>query len=219
MASENPRILITAGPTFEPIDEVRFIGNRSSGRMGIALAENAISRGWPTTLLLGPGCEPPPEAARIIRFQTAAELKALLDEHWPDHDILVMAAAVSDYAPSETISGKKSRESGPLTLVLEPTSDLLAAVAATSRDDQTMIGFALEEAGNLQTNGESKRIRKGVHAIVANPLETMDSKMVDAILLMDNGRQAAPDRPLSKTEFAGWLLDQLPMIQSTNRII
>ncbi len=215
MASHNPRILITAGPTYEPIDEVRFIGNRSSGRMGVSLAENASGRGWRTTLLLGPGCQTPSDQTiTVMRFRTSAQLKMLLGEHWRDSDVLIMAAAVSDYAPSDTISGKHPRQSGPLTLTLEPTTDLLAELAEDCRKDQTIIGFALEEIGNLRSNGESKRIRKGVDAIVANPLDTMDSDMVDALLLMAHGREAAPDRPLTKTDFAGWLLDQLPMIQT-----
>ena len=215
MASHNPRILITAGPTYEPIDEVRFIGNRSSGRMGVSIAENASSRGWNTTLLLGPGCPNPSDAAvTVSRFRTTAELKSLLEAQWPEHDILIMAAAVSDYAPARVIAGKLARQSEPLTLTLEPTADLISTIASQCREDQTIVGFALEETGNLRSNGESKRIRKGLHAIVANPLDTMDSDMVEAMLLMAHGREAAPDRPMTKIEFAGWLLDQLPMIQA-----
>ena len=81
-----------------------------------------------------------------------------------------------------------------------------------------MIGFALEEAGNLRSKGHAKRAQKGVHAIVANPLDTMDSEMVEAMLLMEHDRVAAPDRPMTKIEFAGWLLDQLPMIEALKQI-
>lgn len=184
----------------------------------MALASESAKRGWETTLLLGPGCQPATDQMSIFRFQTAAQLKQLMDQHWPNHDILIMAAAVSDYAPAKTIPGKQSRESGPLTLELKPTRDLLAETTASSRQDQTVIGFALEETGNLRRNGHSKRIRKGAHAIVANPLDTMDSEMVEAMLLMEHDREAAPDRPMTKVEFAGWLLDQLPMIEALKQM-
>src|SRR5688500_7711901 len=94
-----PRCLITAGPTHEPIDEVRYLGNRSSGRMGIALAAASTRRGWQTTLLLGPTHLEPPQHSclKVLRFQTAAELQALLHSQWPLHDVLLMAAAVADY--------------------------------------------------------------------------------------------------------------------------
>ena len=186
--------------------------------MGLALAGESTMRGWETTLLLGPACQPPSGGMNVLRFQTAAQLKQLMEDQWPHHDILIMAAAVSDYAPAKTIQGKHSRDSGPLALELEPTSDLLAGITASSREDQTVIGFALEEAGNLRSNGHAKRIRKGVHAVVANPLDTMDSEMVEAMLLMEHDREAAPDRPMTKIEFAGWLLDQLPMIEALKQI-
>ncbi len=186
--------------------------------MGLALAGESARRGWDTTLLLGPGCQSPSGGMHVLRFQTAAQLKQLMDEQWPSHDILIMAAAVSDYAPSKIIPGKQSRDSGPLTLELEATTDILAGITASSREDQTMIGFALEEAGNLRSKGHAKRAQKGVHAIVANPLDTMDSEMVEAMLLMEHDREAAPDRPMTKIEFAGWLLDQLPMIEALKQI-
>ena len=91
------RVLITAGPTHEPIDAVRYIGNRSSGKMGLALANATLRRGWPTTLLLGPTAINPPDHSQLttIRFQSAADLRQLLAEYWPKHDVLFMAAAVA----------------------------------------------------------------------------------------------------------------------------
>src|SRR5688572_30671907 len=125
------RLLITAGPTQEPIDAVRFIGNRSSGRLGVALADHAAAHGWQTTLLLGPTATAPPFApsdsrVRVVRFRTTAELGALLDEHFPSCDVLIMAAAVADYRPimkEGQGEGKLRRTDQKLVIELEPTPD------------------------------------------------------------------------------------------------
>src|SRR5262245_17381760 len=126
-----PRVLIAAGPTHEPIDAVRFVGNRSSGRMGLALASAAVQRGWPTTLLMGPTALDLPENPqwRTIRFQSTADLQSLLNQLWPDHDLLLMAAAVADFTPvAPPSSGKLERNQG-LTLELKSTPDLLVEIA------------------------------------------------------------------------------------------
>src|ERR1041385_4157174 len=127
------RMLITAGPTHEPIDTVRFIGNRSSGRVGVALAEQGAARGWAVTLLLGPGTVLPQQGGdsrlSVIRFRTVSDLQALLREHVPGADVLVMAAAVADYRPkgsANVFGGKFRRKKEDLVLTLEPTPDLLA---------------------------------------------------------------------------------------------
>lgn len=206
------RVLITAGPTYEPIDAVRFIGNRSSGRMGIALAMAAVTRGWSTTLLLGPVSETLPVDSQIAlhRFRTAAELGDLLTTTWPDHDLLIMAAAVADFRPARPASGGKLRrtEAG-LTLDLEPTPDLLAALAEQTRDDQMTVGFALEPASGLIERAREKLGRKHLDAIVANPLETMDAETVSATLIKAGGEPVTAPHGASKADFATWLLDQL----------
>src|SRR5262245_9381568 len=113
---KKPRILITAGPTHEPIDRVRYIANRSSGRMGLALAQAAIARGLRTTLLLGPTHLEPPNHSllKTLRFRTTAELQNLLARYWPKHDVLFMAAAVADYRPiiKTKVEKLKRRPSG-----------------------------------------------------------------------------------------------------------
>lgn len=208
--SASPRILVTAGPTHEPIDAVRYLANRSSGRLGIAIAADAARRGWPTTLLLGPvSVEPPQDSqVRIDRFRTTADLQRLLISAWPDHDVLVMAAAVSDFRPATTASGKLRRDDAGLRLDLEATPDLLASLS--SRPDQTVIGFALAEQATLHAVAAEKLRRKRLDAIVANPLETMDADRITATLITASGASMhSPDR--SKTEFAAWLLDQLPL--------
>lgn len=219
-----PRVLITAGPTHEPIDAVRYLANRSSGRMGVALAEASTRRGWPTTLLLGPTPTSPPQTSHLhtIRFQTAADLQHLLREHWPLHDVLLMAAAVADYKPrtksavrDQLPEEKIKRSDTPLVLELEPTPDLLAEAAAASRPDQVLIGFALEPANRLRESATHKLSAKGVHAIVANPLQTMDSPFVTASLLLRDGRVLEAGSQRTKQDFAIWLLDQLSQISSS----
>jgi phosphopantothenoylcysteine decarboxylase/phosphopantothenate--cysteine ligase len=213
-------VLITAGPTQEPIDAVRYLANRSTGRMGIALAEAAADRVRPTTLLLGPTPLAPTEHSRLttIRFRTTEDLQGLLAAHWPDHDVLIMAAAVADYRPAETAgpSAKHRRRSGTWSLQLEPTPDLLGELAATTRPDQLTIGFALEPADRLAASAREKLAAKHLDAIVANPLETIGSERIGATVILRDGRTLAPPGPdCAKRQFAEWLLDQLPAIKGT----
>ena len=209
------RLLITAGPTHEPLDAVRYLANRSSGRMGLALAEAAIRRGDRTTLLLGPTSLQPPDSTTVsvIRFQTTADLQAELRRCWPVHDVLIMAAAVADYRPASPGSaGKLARGEKHLILKLEPTPDLLAELADRTRPDQTIIGFALEPSQTLEASARAKLKRKRVDAIVANPLETMDAEHVTARVHLRDGRVLTAPPHLTKAAFADWLLDQLPAI-------
>ncbi|MCA9284550.1 MAG: phosphopantothenoylcysteine decarboxylase [Phycisphaerales bacterium] len=213
-----PRLLVTAGPTQEPIDAVRFISNRSSGRMGAAIAVEGARRGWPTTLLLGPVSSGPPDCSgiRLRRFRTTADLELALQEEWPVHDVLIMAAAVADHRPRHPeLGGKLRREGGPLSLELEPTPDLLRGMAPTTRPGQVVVGFALEPADRLLRSAREKLLRKGLHAVVANPLETMDSDDIHAVLVSADGTVERPPsgpQPTSKTAFAAWLLDRLPTL-------
>lgn len=212
-----PRILFTAGPTHEPIDAVRFIGNRSSGRLGIALAEAAVARGWETGLLLGPTCQQPSDSrVHLDRFRTAEDLRGLLRTRLPGVDVLVMAAAVADYRAkggAHDRRGKLRREGSGLVLELEPTPDLLAEAADAARPDQLLVGFALEPVDRLLTSAAEKLRRKKLDLIVANPLETMDASGIDAWILASAwiGRSDEPIRvgPMSKVEFADRLLDEI----------
>ncbi len=210
------RVLITAGPTREPIDDVRFISNRSSGQMGLALARAAAEAGHAVTLLLGPVMLPAAlgDDVQIIRFSSTADLQALLTQHFPACDTLVMAAAVADYRLASPRTGKAPRSEG-MRLELEPTPDLVAGLAATKRADQRVIAFALEEAAVLEERAAEKMQRKGVDAIVANPLATMDAGRVAAVLLTADGQRHEPpatagsgsDGPgQTKDAFARWLV-------------
>jgi phosphopantothenoylcysteine decarboxylase/phosphopantothenate--cysteine ligase len=202
------RILITAGPTHEPIDAVRYLANRSSGRLGVCLAEAARDAGWDTTLLLGPVSLVPPAGLRVARFETAAELAGLLDEHFTGCDVLIMAAAVADYRPRVVSQCKLPRTGQNVMLELEPTPDLVAACAARKRADQHIVGFALEEPAGLETRAREKLARKGLDAIVANPLETMGAGEIRARLYTADGQVVQPPGggARDKSAFGRWLI-------------
>ncbi len=164
------RVVVTAGPTREPVDDVRFIGNRSSGKMGAALAAAALARGATVTLIAGPGT-PAVAGVRRVDFETAAELEQALTAAAVDADVVVMAAAVADFRPAHRAPGKLSRRSGELALVLAPVPDLLAGLAEARRDGRPyLVGFAAETAGGAALTGRAaaKLGDKGCDAIVAN---------------------------------------------------
>lgn len=217
-APDAPRLLITAGPTHEPIDAVRFIGNRSSGRLGVALADEAARRGWAVTLLLGPTAVKPADGrVRVVGFRTTADLDTLLGKYVPDCDVLIMAAAVADYRPKAAAGtagglgvGKIKRGDQPLVLELEPTPDLLAKAASARRAGQLFVGFALEPRERLRESAQSKLQRKKLDMVVANPLETMDAETIEATVFhacTHGGGEISTPGLVSKAAFAGWLLD------------
>ena len=210
------RILITAGPTREPIDDVRFISNRSSGQMGFALADAAADAGHDVTLLLGPVLMPPSvgQRVRVERFNTTADLEALLAEHFPQCDVLIKAAAVADYRPAQLIKGKTPRGEG-LSIQLEPTPDLVAGCAKIKRADQTIIAFALEDPTLLESRAVEKMQRKKVDAILANPLQTMDAGDIEPILFYADGRRDQPGR-MAKTQLAKWLVSKIDSVRRTD---
>lgn len=197
------RILITAGPTREPIDEVRFISNRSSGKMGAALADAAIRAGHQVTLILGPVVATMPQGTRRIDLETAAEMHAAVLEEFPNHDALIMAAAVADFRPRFVRSGKVERD-GTLAIEFEPTADIIAAVSQFKRSDQRTIGFSLESKSNLE-RARQKMLRKGLDLMVYNPTQTMDSHTIESVLLYPDGRiEELPCR--DKADFADILI-------------
>ena len=209
------RILITAGPTHEPIDAVRYLGNRSSGRTGIALADEAAQRNWTVRLLIGqtPGA-PSDSRVEVDRFRTTSDLEELLNIHLSGCEVLVMAAAVADFRPNVTatqLASKLSRLDGPVSLDLVPTPDLLQACARRRAPGQLLVGFALESASDLEASAQDKLIRKGVDLMVGNPLETMDAQTIQATVYertTDGHRVAArTEGSIPKTVFAGWLMD------------
>lgn len=216
-SSRPRRLLITSGPTYEPIDAVRFIGNRSSGRLGAALAEEAASRGWTVTLLVGCNAAKPTHSTiNVFDFRTTADLEALLRAHVPQTDVLVMAAAVADFRPKlafRQLDSKIRRSAAGLSIELEPTPDLLAQCASMRQPHHLFIGFALEPEADLIASARSKLDRKKIDLVVANPLETMDSPQIRAWLVGRPDSAFGEPRPtpgfMPKAAFAAWLLDAI----------
>lgn len=163
------RVLVTAGGTREAIDPVRFIGNRSSGRMGVALAAAAARRGADVTLIAANvSVAVPPEVSRVD-VTSAAELAEAAGSRFGDCDVLLMAAAVADFRPAVSSAGKLAREgSGGMELRLEPTEDVLAGLAERRRPEQLLVGFAAEHGGDFVERARGKLKRKGLDAIVVN---------------------------------------------------
>jgi len=158
-------VLITAGPTREPIDPVRYIGNRSSGRMGYALTEAALRRGARVVLVSGPTALQAPGAAEVVAVETTEEMRQAVLSRLADATIVIKAAAVADYKPKQR-SQQKIKRKGALSLELEPTSDILAEVAS-KRSSQIVVGFAAETE-NVLENARRKLASKSLDAIVVN---------------------------------------------------
>jgi phosphopantothenoylcysteine decarboxylase/phosphopantothenate--cysteine ligase len=167
------QILITAGPTLEPIDPVRFIGNPSSGKMGYAVARAAARRGASVTLITGPTQLPDPLGVTPIMVQTAEEMARAVFEHRAGKDIIIKAAAVSDYAPSERATRKIKKSSREMVLYLHQTPDILKELGKC-KQDQVLVGFAAETE-HLKKNAQQKLTEKNLDIIVGNLVGTADS--------------------------------------------
>ena len=161
------RVLITAGPTRAYIDPVRFITNASSGRMGYAVAEQALGAGHEVTLLTGPVALAPPAGAAVVRFETNEELLAALNARFDACDALVMAAAVGDFTVADAQPVKIRRSAGPITLELLPTPDLLEEVTRRRRPDQIIIAFAVVDV-DVEATARAKLLAKRADYIVVN---------------------------------------------------
>ncbi|MGD0832500.1 MAG: bifunctional phosphopantothenoylcysteine decarboxylase/phosphopantothenate--cysteine ligase CoaBC [Terracidiphilus sp.] len=159
-------VLVTAGGTREALDPVRFLGNRSSGKMGYALADAAQSRGAKVILISGPSALHPPAHCEVLRVTTAGEMREAVLARMNEATLVIKAAAVADYRPVN-VSEQKLKRSGPLTLELAPTEDILAEVVRRRRPGQLIVGFAAETENRME-NGRAKLLRKGADAIVVN---------------------------------------------------
>ncbi|MFL6041107.1 MAG: bifunctional phosphopantothenoylcysteine decarboxylase/phosphopantothenate--cysteine ligase CoaBC [Gaiellales bacterium] len=168
------RVLVTAGGTREPIDAVRYVGNRSSGRMGAAVADEAAWRGADVTLVLAAATARPAAAMTTVRVETAAQLHDEVVARAADADVVVMAAAVSDYRPAAAIDGKRAKDGAGWTIELEPTADILQQLGAVRRDGQLLIGFAAEHGEGAVERARGKLARKGADAIVVNDVSRSD---------------------------------------------
>jgi phosphopantothenoylcysteine decarboxylase / phosphopantothenate---cysteine ligase len=171
------RVLVTAGGTREPIDAVRFVGNRSSGRMGFAVADEAARRGAAVTCLAANVTLPRHAGVEYLDVETASELAEATRARFEDCDVLVMAAAVGDFRPADVAGAKVKKDgaSGGIELRLERTEDILAGVSARQRPEQVLVGFAAEfGAGNAVAYGRDKLARKGLDAVVVNDISRSD---------------------------------------------
>ena len=207
------RILVTAGPTLEDLDPVRFIGNRSSGRMGYAIAAELAARGASVTLISGP-TSLVATAAQTVQVRSAAQMHDAVMAEIASADALVMAAAVANYAPEETADRKIPHQDGTLTVRLAPTRDILADVAAWRRQQQRqrplIVGFAAE-THDVVERARAKRARKGIDVIIANDVSGRESGFdVDAneITIIGDGEDERVPRA-SKAAIASALADRL----------
>jgi phosphopantothenoylcysteine decarboxylase/phosphopantothenate--cysteine ligase len=210
------RVLVTAGGTREPIDAVRYIGNRSSGRMGLALATAAAKRGADVTLIAANVALPEPAGVRRIDVETTAELAAAVESEFGASHALFMAAAVSDFRPADAAGGKLTREgSGGLELRLEETEDVIAAVAGERRTDQIVVGFAAEHGAGAIGRARAKLERKGLDAIVFNDISRsdigFDAERNEVTIVDSDGELLVP--LAAKDEVAEAILDRVEAVR------
>jgi len=205
------RVLVTAGGTREPLDAVRYLGNRSSGRMGVAVADEAARRGADVTLILAAATASPSAPMRTLRAETAAQLRAATLEQADAADVIVMAAAVADYRPAQPIDGKRSKDSAAWTIELEATADILAELGARRREGQVLIGFAAEHGEGAVERARAKLERKDVDMIVMNDISRsdigFDSGLNETVLVSSKGEHLVSRR--SKQACAAAILDTL----------
>lgn len=218
-AGERPwdglRVLVTAGGTREPIDPVRYLGNRSSGRMGLALAAAAARRGADVTLIAANVALPEPAGVRRIDVETAEQLAKAARAEFPDAQLLLMAAAPADFRAAEVAEGKLARD-GALDLHLEPTEDILAGLAVARTPEQTVVGFAAEHGGDAVGRAREKLSRKGADLIVLNdvsdPTIGFESEE-NAVTLIDAATEEHVPRA-SKDQIAEAILDRVDQLRS-----
>jgi phosphopantothenoylcysteine decarboxylase/phosphopantothenate--cysteine ligase len=210
------RVVVSAGPTYEDIDPVRYLGNRSSGKMGFALAAEAHRRGAHVVLVAGPTRVEPPAGLSVVRVRSAAEMYRAVVQHAAGTDIVIMAAAVADYTPvSGAASRKLTREDETLTLEFAKTPDILGELGRQRGDAATpvLVGFAAE-TGEPETRGRQKLASKSVDMIVANDVSRTDAGFdvdVNAATLLTDGREE-PLELQPKTELARIILDRVESI-------
>ncbi|MBV8943657.1 MAG: bifunctional phosphopantothenoylcysteine decarboxylase/phosphopantothenate--cysteine ligase CoaBC [Solirubrobacterales bacterium] len=217
------RVLVTAGGTREPIDAVRYIGNRSSGRMGFALAAEAASRGADVTVVAAAVTVPAPPGVAVVEVQTAAELQRACDRIFEQSDVLLMAAAVADFRPAQPGLGKVKKGDpplapGPLELVL--TEDVIAGLAARRRPGQVLVAFAAEHGGDAIAEGVCKLERKDVDAVVVNDVSRpeigFDAADNEVVILSRDGAQRSVSLA-GKERVARAVLDEVQRLRALER--
>ena len=206
------RVLVTAGPTHEPIDPVRYLGNRSSGKMGFALAAEAARRGATVTLVAGPATAEPPGTVEVVNVRSAAEMYRAVIERASVADVVIMAAAVADYTPAEVATEKIAKNDETLTIQFRRTVDILARLGRQrgSAERPLLVGFAAE-THDVLAKARSKRQAKHVDLIVANDVSRTDagfeSESNTVTLIAADGEHAVPMQP--KAGVARAILDRV----------
>jgi phosphopantothenoylcysteine decarboxylase/phosphopantothenate--cysteine ligase len=209
------RVLVSAGGTREPLDAVRYVGNRSSGRMGVAVAEEAGRRGAEVTLLAANLAVPAPRGVTVVETPTAADLEreALARA---DADVVVMAAAVADYRPTTPTGDKRGKDGSAWVVELEPTGDVLAALGAARRPGQVLVGFAAEAGGNGLERAREKRVAKNADLFVFNDVSRsdigFDSPDNEVVVLSSAGERTIAKAP--KPAVAAAVLDEVERLLS-----
>lgn len=208
---EGLKVLVTAGGTREPLDPVRYIGNRSSGRMGFALAAQAAARGASVTVVAANVTLEAPARVTRVDVETTAELAEQASKHFASSDVLLMAAAPADFTVGNSSDEKLSRTGGGLTIDLEPTEDILSALSSARREDQTVVGFAAQHGGDAIGKARRKRSAKGADMIVLNDVSDrtigFDSTENAVTLVTADAETAIPKAP--KPEIADRILDRV----------
>jgi phosphopantothenoylcysteine decarboxylase / phosphopantothenate---cysteine ligase len=205
------RVLVSAGGTREPLDAVRYVGNRSSGRMGVAIAAEARRRGAEVTLLAANLAVPAPAGVEVVETPTAADLEREALLRGADADVVVMAAAVADYRPAETLAGKRPKDAATWTLELEPTTDVLSTLGEEPRAGRLLVGFAAETGTGGLERAREKLARKGADLFVLNDVSRTDigfDAYENEVMLLT----AAAERPVGKApkdEIAAAILDEV----------
>jgi phosphopantothenoylcysteine decarboxylase/phosphopantothenate--cysteine ligase len=209
------RVLVTAGGTREPIDAVRYIGNRSSGRMGYALAARALARGAEVTLVAANVALTAPSGAQVVPVTTAAQLADACEQAFDGCDAVLMAAAVADFRPRDPAAHKLKKTGpspAPLQLALEPTADVIAGLAQRRRPGQLLVGFAAEHGSGAVEYGRDKLTRKGLDAVVVNDVAQpgigFDAADNEVTVVTADGEQTVLRRA-GKDEIADGILDRL----------
>jgi phosphopantothenoylcysteine decarboxylase/phosphopantothenate--cysteine ligase len=204
-------VLVSAGGTREPLDAVRYVGNRSSGRMGVALAAEARRRGAEVTLLAANLAVPAPAGVELVETPTAADLEREALARAAEADIVVMAAAVADYRPAEALAAKRPKDTATWTLELEPTTDVLSALGNGSREGRLLVGFAAETGPDGLERAREKLARKGADLFVLNDVSRsdigFDTYENEVTLLTSSGERTVAKAP--KDEVASAILDEV----------
>jgi phosphopantothenoylcysteine decarboxylase / phosphopantothenate---cysteine ligase len=212
-------VLVTAGGTREALDPVRFLGNRSSGKMGYALADAALSRGAKVILISGPSSLHPPAHSELVKVTTADQMRQAVLERMTEATLVIKAAAVADYRPVN-VSDQKLKRTGPITLELAPTEDILAEVVRRRRPGQLIVGFAAETENRME-NGRAKLLRKGADAIVVNDVSRegigIDADNNAATFLTASTAIELPE--MSKRKLADRILDEILTLRRPRSLV